>query len=189
MRVSLDFDGVLADTHSFTVELYNEYNGENTSVEEFTDWCFGDSPIVLEDYLEYSKEAWKMDGTNGVSISPMIDHSKGGIKTVFGPLYWSDDVVLDIVTARTEDNREDMEQWLEYWYGHHWYNDFINEKDKASLEYDIYIDDNPSLIGEVDVLYMPERPWNRTVNIEDKDNVYRKERVSDIVTHIERYYM
>jgi len=183
--VALDFDGVLADTHSTTVDLYNKYNGTDVSVEEFTDWDFGDTPIVLEDYLMLSNIAWKLDSCGDVDVRPIESNSRTDFLDIVEPLSVNSDVMLDIVTARTKDNYHEVRSWIEYWYGTDWFNSLVFEKDKASLGYDIYIDDNPEMVNEVSVQYMPERPWNRTVEIEHMTDIYRMDTLESIVTDIQ----
>lgn len=185
MRIALDFDGVLADTHTAAVRLYNKYNDENVSVFDFTDWDFGDSGVTLGDYLMFSRMAWELDGCGDSRVNPIPTEDRIQFEEMVHNLNENSNVTIDVVTARTTENYEDVKNWLRYWFGDHWYESLTFEKQKHLLDYDIYIDDNPQLRFDVPVQYMPKRPWNKNVEIEYLDNVYRMDTLEDIVTHIE----
>ena len=149
MNIALDLDGVLADLHSAIVQ-HTDY-----SVEDFKTYGQWDDKehFYTEAERVWTDETWSVEPTESnigwMSVALNKHHD------------------VDIVT-RTVAPDDVVETWLDE-YGVE-YGSIVRPPDgeyKNSLEYDVYIDDNPYLAGEVDVQYLIDRPWNQTIPAED----------------------
>lgn len=157
-RVALDFDGVLADTHTATIQLYNEQNDTEHSIEDITEWEFGGLNMNIDEYLHYSHECWVLWSHGYISV-PAWQHRIDEFVGILADEYW-----VDIVTGRQPRDEVYVYNWLEdHAITPHYRNlIFVQDggKEKYEYDYDIYIDDNPNLFHNVPVQYMPLRPWN-----------------------------
>lgn len=153
MRVALDFDAVLADSHSVMLR-------ESDMVQsDFITWEKDDH----DGFMEIMERVWDEVGTD---IPPMEEN----IGILVGQLHVDHEV--DIVTHTLADD-----ETLRAWLSKHDvpYNEIVHDLDtpKEEYDYDVYIDDKPELVGKVDLLYLRDRPWNSTVDTVGRDDVYR----------------
>lgn len=143
MKIALDFDGVLADPHEMMLDHRGVSDGD------FEQWQNDDHEAFVEAMLNVWDE-------HRVKVPPVEDN----IGSKVGQIYVDHDV--DIVTNTLADE-EVVREWLDR---HNVpYDDIVKNPtgtDKSELDYDVYIDDNPNLAGEVDVLYLYDRRWNQT---------------------------
>lgn len=157
MKLAIDHEGTLSDPHTLYLEVYNQKNGTNYTLEDIPYWDFIGSPIDKEHFVETSKQLWKSD----IEIPPIEPFLKKYLDNL------TDYHQIDIVTARLECD-EELKKWLDDYDIS--YDKFIVEEDKNKLNYDIYIDDNPRLDSESLILF--SRPWNRNgeglIRLEDE---------------------
>lgn len=165
-KIALDFDGVLADTHAATLEVYNNKNGTDLSVEDITDWEFEGIDITIPEWVELSHEAWVLWDHGYININPY----QYKIDELVEKLHRN--YTVDIVTNRDPQDRIYVYNWLEDHdiINHHRKLIFVQSsgKEKYEYDYDKYIDDNPYLYlknpADIPLQYMPNRPWARHVN-------------------------
>ena len=157
-RIALDVEGVIANIHQLLIEYLNRLYKVSLTIEDISDWYFGDKirglGLTPTDCIEVMSEIWR----NRWQTVPTTESYIGN--KVF-KLYERHKV--DIVTARKE--REIIERWLEA--NSIPYHDFIVEERKENLDYDIFIDDNPNLYKNLPkdrIQFLYDRPWNRMAN-------------------------
>jgi len=161
-RAAIDMEGVVANIHSPTINEYDRRNGTSTREMDILTWEFGGVTMTTEDFLEISGELWQLRGQGYVPIPAYT----GPLGPMFEKLSYATD--YDIVTARPEKYHNEMLQWLEDFNVLHGDAQLIHEQEKHALdEYDVYVDDNPNLIGEVDSLVLVLRPWNMNVRVDN----------------------
>ena len=160
MKIALDVDGVLADIIHLWIENHNKQYNKSINKEDINQWDFW-RKIGLDKYefyrqLSNSWERWKDVPTTENDIASAVDrlHSLGRV---------------DIVTARDKESTNYVINWLEH--NGIKFNDYVSVfdgRDKAKLDYDVFIDDSPHNVermaskGSNVLLY--DQPWNREVN-------------------------
>lgn len=163
MKVALDLDGVLADLQGSMID-HTEY-GE----EDFEQW---DKP----EYNTFVSEASRVWTEHWDEIDPVEENidEKTEALSVYNH--------VDIVT-NTAGPDVAVRQWLE----EHGvvYGSIVRPYslggDKPDLDYDVYIDDKPSMAGDVDVLYLRDQPWNWEVgDVPDSEYEYLLYGVDDV---------
>ena len=144
MRIALDFDGVLADMQKQVIQ-HTKYTRE-----DFNTWDKRD----YETFMEETRRVWinRWDDVKPVE-SHLDDYT--AILSKYG--------TADIVTNTVAPDHI-AEKWLDK---HNIeYNDIVRAPggDKAGeTNYDCYIDDNPNMAGNVDLLYLRNKRWNQSV--------------------------
>ena len=160
MKIALDVDGVLADIIHLWIENHNKQYNKSINKEDINQWDFW-RKIGLDKYefyrqLSNSWERWKDVPTTENDIASAVDrlHSLGRV---------------DIVTARDKESTNYVINWLEH--NGIKFNEYVSVfdgRDKAKLDYDVFIDDSPHNVermaskGSNVLLY--DQPWNREVN-------------------------
>lgn len=149
-KIAVDVEGVLADSYTFV-------RGELPE-ETMQSWGFP-SEDMKEKFLGKITEGWKNDTD---SIPLVTEHAPYSIKILYN-LY-----NVDIVTARTNADKEII-NWLDK--NNILYDGFVSTKTyKERLGYDVYIDDNPHMIGKDINLYLHNQPWNRNADAQNRVN-------------------
>lgn len=144
LRIALDLEGVLADTHIPVVERSDILNDEH-----FEGWDFeGDE---LDHFLEILEDIWREHTMEIPPSEPDLGEKINKLREI---------AEVHLVT-NTPGDREHVEEWLAR------RGIDVDEihipgpgTHKEDLDYDIYIDDNPYLLGKVDVLYFVTTSWN-----------------------------
>src|SRR5438445_9373573 len=140
MKICLDVEGVLADSHVPLVQSYNSSHNTNFSVSDITAWGaqakLGLSEKELLDQLaEIWEKRWKE-----------IPTTEKGLPEKVKAL--TDQYKVAIVTTRKV-NASEIMKWLDYQgIGYHEFMTLEDNKSytaKSSLNFDVWIDDNPHL--------------------------------------------
>lgn len=134
-RVALDLEEVLADTISETCR-----STDNIEPNDFSSWDLDD--YTWQVYAGVSDALWRHDPLSIPPVEPGLPEYTATIM--------EESERLDIVTARMNVD-ESVELWLE----HHdiSYEDIISTRTpKYELDYDLYIDDNPQMVGHCRLL-------------------------------------
>lgn len=129
MRVAVDFDETLADSRGAIMQL----NGND-------EW------LPQDEFIELSDQIWR----NGHTVNPL------GTDTAYAFRRLTNLFHVDIVTACPVYEKTRIE-WLRRHSIVGW-DSYIISENKASLNYDVYIDDHPEM--GVDLQYMIKRDWN-----------------------------
>ena len=145
MKIALDLDGTLADLHGAMIR-HSEYEDHH-----FDSWYKPDFNTFLSEASTVWDDYWW-------DINPVEPNlcEKTALLTA--------DHTVDIVT-NTVGSDEATISWLDK-YGIS-YRDIVRPSQegmsKSEMEYEVYIDDKPSMGGEVNMLYIPDRRWNQEV--------------------------
>lgn len=159
MRISLDLDGVLADTIRLWLDLYREQTGRRLSKEEVNDWDFWRRLGFTErEFYESFMGVWR----HWERIPPTEPDLAGKVAALrrLG--------VVDIVTVREPETVKAAKAWLNR-------QGVIYQRlvvvppprSKVDYPYDVYIDDSPNVVleavrrGRRALLYV--QPWNHRV--------------------------
>lgn len=161
-RVALDFDSVLAETWSVAFDLIcgpdNDY--EMSDVE---DWDWGFRQFGKEKTLSALWHAWTIRPMDVPPLEEGLQDTVASLRRV-----WD----VDIVTAHPDHMgiSKGKKRWLEK--QNIAYDDFIVAEPggtKATMGYNVYIDDKPALPAQVDEhspesqVYLRDQPYNRGV--------------------------
>ena len=146
MRVALDLEEVLADT-------IEEATRSTDKLDEgdFDSWDL--EGYVWQVYMGVSDALWRHDPLSIPPVEDALDEKVASVRSSVDE--------LDIVTARLHVN-DGIERWLT----HHGieYDDLLTpDVPKYELEYDVYIDDNPDMVGECR-LFLRDHPHNEHVD-------------------------
>lgn len=152
MRISLDIEETLADVRSLIIPRLKEEIGAEI---EIKDWNLRNSPFSLDTLLELTREIWRSRWRE----IPLLERD---LPSVLFRIDQMNEMAIDIVTAR-ENCKTQMKKWLEM--KEIPYKKYISATDKSELDHDVFIDDNPELAGEVNLI-LYDQPWNREVNDE-----------------------
>ena len=171
--ISLDVEGVLADTHGRMIELYNERHGTKYSPEEIDDWYWVRDEIDFSEFMEIVHTEWNENPLSFRAFESQLGQVTDNLAKLGE---------LDIVTARPN-----CEEGMKKWFDEHRitaYNQLRTvdpDISKAELGYDIYIDDKPHLVNKISgeqILCLIRRSYN-THKDTDKDRVIRAETVHE----------
>lgn len=157
MKIAVDLDGTLADLHKAMNELSDHFDDDS-----FLSWEKEDDELFRYEARRVWNDHWD-------SIEP----TEPNVNQKTEALNYTHDV--DIVTNCVA-NRDVILSWLDK---HSVvYDDLVMARKtgrrKRNLEYDVYVDDKPGMVGTVDCQYVPMRPWNETIRTGDDDTHYRR---------------
>lgn len=154
MKIALDVEGTLADVHRVAFQRLKREREIEIDIDDVR-WDFEDLPgLSIETYLECAKKVWKEQWREIPPLESDLSESLLEIGRI-------DEIErMDIVTSR-DNCKTEMKRWLHM--NQIPYKRYIIEKNKYELDYDIFIDDNPNLVGKVDLI-LSDRPWNRDVD-------------------------
>ena len=155
---AVDLDGVLANTMVPVCRIINRCHSAHFEVSSFVQWrAWEIAKITKEEFFRTLGQAW----LEWPTIPPTEDSfaEKVSHLSEFGK--------VDIVTGRSPETVAPANSWLKK-QGIR-FNSFVrtaNGKDKARLNYDVFIDDSPELMSHLSssssrhgILYT--QPWNR----------------------------
>lgn len=145
MDVALDLEEVLADT------IRESCNStDNISMDDFQEWDL--DTHTWQVYNGVSDALWRHDPLSIPQVEPNLGEK-------VGHLHQNADK-LDIVTARLHVD-EQIETWLEEYDIP--YDTIISTRaPKYEMDYDVFIDDNPEMLGECRLL-LRDHPHNRSI--------------------------
>lgn len=155
MKVALDLDSTLAATSTTAFDLMDE----DYTYDDITSWSWGTDKFGTARYLNALWHAWTI---RPEEIPPMEDGLQGTTAHIHDRVDQ-----LDVVTAHPDGMMgvdDGKKQWLE---DHGIVYDYYVpvDEDKADLDYDVYIDDKPTLAqnpGDATVL-LRDQPYNRDI--------------------------
>lgn len=139
VTISLDVESVIADTHSYFLNVYNSLYGTAYTTQNIDNWDWVRNEVEWKVFDGITHGGWKNEAEK-------IQLRERNINTVLKELHENENVCVDIITARNG-VEDEMIAWLES-HGITNYNEFISTtQKKPSLGYNVYIDDNPNLRG------------------------------------------
>ncbi len=155
LKIAVDLDGVLADSISMWLAIWNASKGSSLTLKDVKCWDFWkELGITSSEFHRIFYKAWK----NWQLIQPTeLDLiSKVTMLEELGR--------VDIVTSRPKNTRAYVLKWLEK-HGLGNKSVVFVKSNKSELDYEVYIDDSPvnaeeiASAGKYVALY--DRPWNR----------------------------
>ncbi len=179
MRIALDLEGPCSNVHEPARE-----RSDILEPHHFDEWKAMDDNVYKE-YMHVSSNLWH----NHWEQIPLSTES---VPENVDRLRESNEV--KILTARTGVD-DQIQQWLDshgvtvdgFWSTRQPKEQFergpeahVNEE----LQFDIFIDDNPRMVGEVDHLFLYDRPWNQSVTA-DGVNTIRVEDLGEVADMVE----
>lgn len=174
-RISVDVDGVLAHLDNRFLKAINEDYGTSYTMKDWTDWNIWDAlPVLVDIQKKYGRQAainvsWRYFDLGWLNPHKMQEVPAAG--DAMRLLQKRDDLVLDIVTARRINSVPDVIRWIRMRNIPH--NQIVvldafspKTPDKATLPYDIYLDDSPGLARRMKdypnkVLLLFDYPYNQ----------------------------
>ena len=154
--VSLDVEGTLADAHGRLLAVYNDRHGTDHELADMNDWHWVREELDYDEFMSITQREW---AENHGAIEPLED----GLAKAVDRL--CERHTVDVVTAR-RGVEDEMQEWLDD-RGMDSYRDFHSidpSSTKATMGYDIYIDDKPGLadmLGDGQIQYVIRQPYNR----------------------------
>ncbi|MCF8884196.1 MAG: hypothetical protein QXE67_02175 [Nitrososphaerota archaeon] len=168
MRIAIDLDGVLANSMKVWLKIWYEKTGQIIEYQEVNEWFFWRKlGMDSRRFMQILNEAW----SRWLEIPPMeesLNLKTRQLKTLGR---------LDIVTARPRKTERYVYKWLSL---HKIvYDKYVWVKrgeDKVKLDYDVFIDDSPTILADLDparrsLILIYDQPWNRNIN--EGDHVKR----------------
>ena len=166
MKIALDVESVLANTNEAVLQSTDKID----RAELLGEWTLSDE--MWQIYSGVSDAVWRHNPDSIPPEEPMIDQYSAQL---------TEGNTLDIVTARQHVDKQ-MVWWLETHEIE--YHDFIAVSEpKWTLDYDLYIDDNPRMFGECRLL-LRSQPWNQDINTENSkmcDKIYSLAEATEFV--------
>jgi uncharacterized HAD superfamily protein len=180
LRIAVDLDGVLADTIVSLCSILNKRLGAHFTPKSFVQWhAWEVAHITKDEFFRAMDEAWFDWGT----IPPTEDNLAFKVDQLkkFGK--------VDIVTGRSQETVQPALSWLRN--QGILYDEFVRTettKAKASLNYDIFVDDAAELMillassfDRRGILY--SQPWNQ--NAPSMPRIFRVQRWDEIPQKLE----
>jgi len=172
MKISLDFDSVLADTMVLWVKKFNAHNGKDYKKDHVRTWTFWDQEEFKMSHSDADKifeESWE-DWEN-------LDPTEKNLSSTTSKL--SELGTIDIVSKGTS-HFEQKEKWLEKHAIK--YRELVPaDKQKEQMDYDVFIDDDPSLAEALNksdkgcILY--HQKWNK--HVEESERISRINKLNE----------
>lgn len=166
MRVAVDLEEVLADTIHEACR-----STDKIAPEDFSQWDL--ETYVWQVYAGVSDALWRHDPLSIPPVEPQLSRHMQSM--------YDDAEQLDIVTARLH-----VDESVELWLSHHdipYDNIVSTSQPKYELDYDVYVDDNPSMIGECRLL-LRDHLHNESVDVTGSkscDRIYSLAEASSFV--------
>jgi len=174
MKIAVDIDGVILDLIDKVCEIFNEPHGTTYTKNNIRRWeFFRDWNIPEKEIYEIFENAYERTMT-----IPIIDESIPHVLQKITNIYH-----VDLVTARTKTFEKLLVKRLNSLkikrITHYRNLIYVEPKPydlKLSLDYDIFIDDNPNFVKSIKnvsgkKLYLYNQPWNDI--IKENRNVKR----------------
>ncbi|MFB6215701.1 MAG: hypothetical protein ABEJ72_01850 [Candidatus Aenigmatarchaeota archaeon] len=171
MRIAVDLDGTLAQTHEVFLEELEKREGISHSLEDITSWYFENVNFSTDIFHEIARDNWKNRDI------PLTDDS---IPEHLKELKKRHQV--DVVTARGDVPERELKNWLERKKVP--FDSFKVDKEKTHLDYDFLIDDSPTYIGNGMKILLYHRPYNSRTELGEKDRRVRN--FSEVRKHVEK---
>ncbi len=169
MKIALDLDGTLADTHLEFIKEYNRRNNTSFKLQDLQTYYFENAPFEVKEFHQIARENWRSKNI------PLTDSSLPKHLQEIAKQH-----ELDIVTARGDIKKKKLKVWAEN--KNIPFDSFIVDKKKTHLNYDILVDDSPQYLHEGMKVLLYHRPYNR--NTEIRGNSMRVKNFGQIKEHV-----
>lgn len=163
MKVALDLEEVLADTIRESCR-----STDKLELEDFQNWDL--DSYVWQVYMGVSDALWRHDPLSIDPVEPNLSQYVGTMQEGADELH--------ILTARLH-----VDDQIALWLDHHNipYDEIVStDIPKYELDYDVYVDDNPSMHGECRLL-LRHHPHNAQIDASASKSTDRIHSLSDAV--------
>ncbi len=184
MKIALDVDGVLADIIFVWLDEYNKTHKKSVTKDDIMQWDFWKE-------LGYDKYMFYEDLSNCWSRWIEVPLMEQGIANSVEKLHSVG--IVDIVTARDTASTKYVKQWLAH--NEIKYNDYVavmRGRDKADLDYDVFIDDSPHNVvriaskGKNALLY--DQPWNKSITDSKIVRIKKLEEAVNVISYLPKKF-
>jgi 5'(3')-deoxyribonucleotidase len=181
MKISVDLDGVILNCIPAVLKVIEEDYGLKHYPLEVVSWDFLDEWGLDEHYLDIFTKAGNM-----IMDFPIVDYAAPKILRIIAAKHDVDIVTGDYAPIIQIKNKLES---IGIYVGVHYQAIIRTHESKADLDYDIFIDDRPSLAEEIkenQTLYLYDQPWNKDVKeyLFAKGNIIRVYNWDDILWSI-----
>jgi len=177
LRVAIDLESVLASTHPYFINTYNDLYGTNHTTKDIDNWDWVRETVDWKVFDGIVHGGWK-------NHPEKIKRQEEDAPEAFNRFANHEDIIVNIVTARTGVKSE-MERWLKT-NGFTDHDGFLTtEMSKPKLGYDIYVDDNPTMppkLKDNQLQYLIKGSHNR--GVDSHDNVIELYRITTAIKDI-----
>jgi len=156
-KIALDVESTLADSNEAALQSTHKLDRDHLIGE----WDLDD--YTWQVYMGVTDAIWRHNPQFVQPEEPCLDEYVSRI---------ADDNEVHILTGR-----EHVDEQIVWWLDHHGieYESFTSTgDDKCSYrEYDVFIDDNPKMVGGCQRLLLRHQPWNAHIDTENYKSVDR----------------
>jgi hypothetical protein len=167
-KVALDVESVLADSNEAALQSTDKLDREQL----LGNWEMDD--YTWQVYVGVTDAIWRH---NPEAIPPEESRIDAYVSDM------NKRASVDILTGR-----QHVDPQVVWWLNQHGieYDSFQSTgKDKCSFtEYDVYIDDNPEMVGGCGHLLLRDQPWNDEINTEEYKSVDRIYSLAEAVDYL-----
>jgi 5'(3')-deoxyribonucleotidase len=171
MRIAVDLDGTLAQTHEVFLEELEKRHGVSHSLGDIRSWYFENVDFSTDTFHSIARENWRKKDI------PLTDEEIPEHLEELRKRH-----TVDVVTARDDVPGEELKNWLENKKVP--FDSFKVDKEKTHLDYDFLVDDSPTYIGNGMKILLYHRPYNSRTELREKDE--RVEDFSEVRRHVEK---
>jgi 5'(3')-deoxyribonucleotidase len=170
MRIAVDLDGTLAQTHEVFLEELEKQEGISHALEDIKSYWFEDVEFSTDQFHRIARENWKNRDI------PLTDEEiPEHLKRI------RENHTVDIVTARDDIRKEKLRDWLKDKGVK--FDSFHVDNEKTHLDYDYLIDDSPKYLGNGMKILLYHRPYNAAAELGEHDR--RVKNFSQVRKHVE----
>lgn len=171
MRIAVDIDGTLAQTHEVFLEELERREGVSHELEDLQSWEFENVDFSVEKFHRIARENWRKRDIP-LTEQDIPEHLRALREHASR---------IDVVTARDDIPKSELRDWLNS--KNVPFDSLKVSNEKTSMKYDYLIDDSPNYLRSEMKVLLYHRPYNRHAELGGKDKRLRS--FSKIVKHME----
>lgn len=177
MKISVDMDGVLIDCIPAVIEVIKRDYGITYLVTDIDTWDFLDKYNLDKHYLDIFTSVGDL-----IMDFPIVDENAPKILRILSAKHNVDIVTGDYAPMSKIQEKLDS---IGICAGVHYDAIIRTHESKTDLDYDVFIDDKPSMANELkenQILYLYDQLWNK--DVKESQNVIRVYNWEDILWSI-----
>lgn len=162
-KIALDVESTLADSNEASLQSTDKLDRSNLLGE----WDLND--YTWQVYMGVSDAVWRHNPSVIPPEEPCLDEYVSEI---------AENNEIHILTGR-----QHVDEQIMWWLNHHGiiYDTFTSTSDdKYTYDYDVFIDDNPRMVGKCERLFLRHQPWNADINVKKYKSVDRVHSLAEV---------